>query len=357
MSRKTIFWMVLIIYVAAMGIAAYAAWQGRNLRTLPVLETTTLTIPTLEEMQARCGEERAQTYLTTARQAIAGEGRFRLKEDTPDIGGAGDAVTLDMLGKLEEKGVTELEAWDIRGVLTFCKQRLTLAESLQAPGGAILRSEGQNPEPDSLFQYLLARNLTLDNIRNGAVEPQRIYVKGRGSIVGLNSTMFMVGVNFVVLVILLYVILWQPVTRALDERAEAIKANIDTTEERRRHAEELFQKRRDELREARDTREGLRRKGEQEGQEERVLLVRQAQEEVARIRVRADEEIEADRIAAREQLTREIGGFSVTLASAVLKKEISEEHHNQLIEEFIASLTSKADNQTAAQGDNPDQPQ
>lgn len=339
MSRKTLFWVVLVLYVAAVGVASRAMWKGRNQRTLPVLETAVIALPSLQQAEARYGREKAPAYLAAARNALVSEQRFRLKETIEGVGEVDESLSGTMLERLAEKGVAELTVWDTRQILMFGSEGLVLAESLKGPGGEILLPEGKGPDPDALFIFLKAHGLTLERVKEGAVRPGKVFVKGTGSIVGLNATMFMVGVNFLVLVALLYLILWQPVVRLLDERAEAIRANIDTAEEQRRKAEELLNQRNKEVREARDEREVLRKKGEQEGREERVRLVQEAQHEVARIRARAEEEIEAERTGARETLVEDIGRLSVALASSVLKREVSEEKHRELVDEFIRGLS------------------
>ena len=341
MSRKTLFWVILLLYAGAMGVAFRAMWKGRNQRTLPVLETTVVRVPSARQMESRYGKDEAPDYLSTARREITSQRRFRLKEAAEGVGEAGAVLTLDMLEALEERGITEIEVWDTREIISFKAQHVVLAQGLKGPDGEILLAEGKEPDAETLFKYLRAHGLTLDRVREGAAKPGKILVKGSGSIVGLNATMFMVGVNFLVLVALLYLILWQPVVRLIDERAEAIRTNVDVAEERRRKAEELYQQRQKEMGQAREERETLRKKGEQEGREERVNLVRQAQEEVSRIRARAEEEIDAERTSAREELIRDLGRLSVLLASSVLKREVSKEKHKELVEEFIRSLSTE----------------
>lgn len=341
MSRKTAFWCILGLYVAASGVTLYYIYRGRHLRTLPLLESMEVVVPTLRAMQREYGAARAPAYLNAARQALIERGRVRLKEAIEGVGDADAALTGDMLVALEERGIPRISVWDTRQIIEFCRAHLILAESLKGPDGALLISDGKPIERELLFRYLRAHGLTLENVTGGSVQPQRKLMKGRGSIVGLNATMFMVGVNFAVLVALLYLVLWRPLTRLLDERAEAIRHNIDTAEDRHRQAEALLEQRQQELRAAHDEREALRRKGQHEGQEERVRLIQQARAEAVRIQARTQEETEAAVLAAREALVSELGRHTLALASRLLEREVDEGKHRELVRLFMDSLAAE----------------
>ena len=61
-------------------------------------------------------------------------------------------------------------------------------------------------------------------------------------------------------------------------------------------------------------------------------------EKAAAAKVKAEAEIEQERKKAVNELKNEIGGMAIDLAGKVIEREISEDDHRKLIEEFIENV-------------------
>lgn len=64
-------------------------------------------------------------------------------------------------------------------------------------------------------------------------------------------------------------------------------------------------------------------------------IIQNAKAEAANIANKANEEIELEKKRARSQLKNEISDIAVQLAEKVVEKEISQDDHERLINEFI----------------------
>ena len=67
----------------------------------------------------------------------------------------------------------------------------------------------------------------------GDARHETIWIKGTGEFAFLDVTAAFVGVNFLVLAVLMYALLWEPVQRLLDERAQAIRDEVETAKRER----------------------------------------------------------------------------------------------------------------------------
>lgn len=67
-------------------------------------------------------------------------------------------------------------------------------------------------------------------------------------------------------------------------------------------------------------------------------LVQQANAEAAAVKKRAEESIEQERRKAMNELKGEIADLSVMIASKVVEREVNEEDHKRMIEDFIGKV-------------------
>ncbi|MBN1809435.1 MAG: F0F1 ATP synthase subunit B [Planctomycetes bacterium] len=343
MRKKKLFYSILFLYLLAIGLFVWAATRNRHERTLPLLDEQVIVVPTPAAIKASSPEPLGDTevahMVAAARHQIILNKRFRLKSDIEGVGNSGDPITEQILAAMTEKGIAKTDAWDTRMLIAFSRQEVRAAEDLKAPdSGICIISAGQPIAGTPLFDYLKAHNLKVSSVRNHSSKPQKVLVHGMGSIIGFNATMVMVGINFLVLVALLYAMLWEPVVRILDERAEKIRTEIESAEEKLRSSEQLEEERKKELHSAYLEREELRDKGRLEGREERQDIIDAAQQEVLNMKARARSEIAAEEAAAREELVNELGNFSVSLATRILQKEVSPDTHAALIDDLVREL-------------------
>lgn len=175
-------------------------------------------------------------------------------------------------------------------------------------------------------------------MRDAKTFGESVEVRGEGPVIGFQYTFVFIVLNFAILVIFLYGLMWKPILNVLDKRKETIADDLTTSRHRRREAEALFEKYRKTMEGARDERESIIADGHRQGDEERQRIVDEAKAEAKTTLERAALAIEGRREQLRRELAGEIGGFSVELAGKILGREVKNEDHSALVEEFLAKI-------------------
>jgi F-type H+-transporting ATPase subunit b len=143
-------------------------------------------------------------------------------------------------------------------------------------------------------------------------------------------------ISFSLIVFLLYKLLYGPITKMLDQRAEKIKASLEAADRARVEAASSAEKVEQELANAR-----------QEGQrfiaEAREAAGRLREQEEARARQQAEEmlekaraDIRQERDSAVEEVRREFAGLAILAAEKVVERELDPARHQELIDRVLA---------------------
>ena len=142
-------------------------------------------------------------------------------------------------------------------------------------------------------------------------------------------------VNFLILLYVLRMFMWGPITRTLDARATKIREGLQMAEdakaERLRMQSEVERLLNEARREAAATAERITQAAEAAAAELRV----QARAEADRIREKGGADARALHDQALTQLRGEVANMVVLAASRILGREISPEQHRALIEESL----------------------
>ena len=142
-------------------------------------------------------------------------------------------------------------------------------------------------------------------------------------------------ISFSVLAFLLYKLLYGPIVRMLDQRAERIKESLDAAEQARADAASSADRVEEELGRA-------RQEGQQLIAEARDAAGRLREQEEARIRQdvegmleRARGEIGRERDAAVEEVRQEFASLAIDAAERVIEQELDSAKHQDLIDRVL----------------------
>jgi F-type H+-transporting ATPase subunit b len=170
--------------------------------------------------------------------------------------------------------------------------------------------------------------------------PVTLYVRGAGNIMNFDLTLVFVVVNFLGLLILLRLFLWEPILGILDKRAETIQGDLDSAATDRREAETLKTTYDRQIVGAKQERQQLVAEGRGEGEAEKQRIVAEAKAEADRVMARSREELAAASAKARTELQKEVGQLSVQVAEQILRREVRAEDNERLVQEFLVKLKS-----------------
>lgn len=144
--------------------------------------------------------------------------------------------------------------------------------------------------------------------------------------------------NFFVLFSLLKWKLFGPVISILEEREKKIKSDLDRAEEARKEALELKKSYDDLLKDADKKSQEIIQEAVTKGEKVKSDLLEKGRHEVEKMKKEGQEQIRIEKEKAASELSKEISGFSVRIASKLLQKNIDEESNRKLIMDFVKEM-------------------
>ena len=142
-------------------------------------------------------------------------------------------------------------------------------------------------------------------------------------------------VSFSLLVALLWVLLYKPVTRALDERSRRIRESLETADRVRQEAAESHAAMEQQNAEAREEGQRLIAQAREVADRFREEEISKARQDIEAERARAEANIQRERDAAIEDLRREFAGLAIAAAERVIERSMNEDDHKALIESVL----------------------
>jgi len=150
--------------------------------------------------------------------------------------------------------------------------------------------------------------------------------------------MLFVMITFLVLMWLVKIIAWKPITKMMQDRSDKIVNDIDSAKESRTKAAELAQKRQAELDKTRDDASGIINNAKQNGQRQREQIVEDARSEASNLKSSAEKDIEQQRQEALANSRKDVASLSIEIASKIISKELNEDDQKGLVDSYIEGL-------------------
>lgn len=126
----------------------------------------------------------------------------------------------------------------------------------------------------------------------------------------------------------------------LEDRRAAIQGKLEEAEQIRTEAEGLRRQYQEQLRDARSRANEIVEDARADAERVRDQRVRDAESEAQAIRERAREDAEAERARLVQQLRSQVATLSVDLAGRIVHRELDEEQHRTLVDDYIEQLSS-----------------
>lgn len=155
---------------------------------------------------------------------------------------------------------------------------------------------------------------------------------------GLNATFLASFVQFILLLILLRVVAYKPIIKALEERKNSIDESIREAENGRVEAKKMMEEYSAKLQEARKEAQEIIERATRLGEESKSEIIAKAQEEASKTIAKAKSEIQSEKERAIAQLRDEVASLAILAAGKVLSKEITNEDHKKMVKEFVEEV-------------------
>ncbi|NLY77166.1 MAG: F0F1 ATP synthase subunit B [Tissierellia bacterium] len=144
-----------------------------------------------------------------------------------------------------------------------------------------------------------------------------------------------------ILFIVLWKLLYNPVSRMLEQRKERIQENITNAEGYKEEALRLKEEYEMKIAQARKEAQDIIESGRKRGEEIKENIVAEARDEAKNIIERAKREIEAEKEKALLEIKNQSADMALLIASRIIEEEIGQEKHQKLIDKFIDEVGSQ----------------
>lgn len=147
-------------------------------------------------------------------------------------------------------------------------------------------------------------------------------------------------VSFLLLMLVLKKVAWKPLMAMMEKREQLIAGNIDDAESKRLEAERLLKEQEQKLEDTRNRASAIIEQARDSADKLEREQLAAAKVEIARLKEEAKKAIELERKQALLSAQNDISRLSLDIAEKLIGKELSNEGHAELIEEYIERLAN-----------------
>ena len=234
--------------------------------------------------------------------------------------------------------VEELFRLGVRRLLVFPRSAQKAADSIANTNLRLaqpLSVRHNDREITLLPAGIMLKRRELALLELGGYGGKKIVVTGKGEPIGINATAAFVVLNFLILVVVLHGLLWDPLMKVLDERARRVQEDLNSARLERQRAEELRQRYENALAQAHTEAEDIKFRKLKEAAAEGEKIIAKAREDARRLLDDTKKQVEAEFVEARRRLQREAAQLAVSIARKILEREVDEKKHHDLVARFI----------------------
>lgn len=145
-------------------------------------------------------------------------------------------------------------------------------------------------------------------------------------------------ITFLVLLYLLKRFAWSRLLKALDERQETIRKSLDDAEQATQELQRMQQKSAQIIAEAHGEAQSIVAKSRAAAETVREDLKRKAKEEAGALVRGAQRQIQLETARAIQQIRHEVVDLSLTVASKLIKKNLTQEDNDALIQDSLSQI-------------------
>ncbi len=159
------------------------------------------------------------------------------------------------------------------------------------------------------------------------------------SFVGVNFwTMLFAWINLLILYLLFKRFLFGPIKKMIDDRQKEVDDIYSDAETARESASELKAEYEEKMRCAAEESEEILKAAHRRAQLKEEEILKEANAEASRVLERAEEQIELEKKRAINEVKDQVSSMAIGIASAVIERDVSEDEHRELIDDFINNI-------------------
>ena len=151
-------------------------------------------------------------------------------------------------------------------------------------------------------------------------------------------TFLLQAINLLIVIGLLYLIVYKPVTKMVAEREQRIENALNGAAKARQEAEEVLARYQAQLAQARQEAQEIVARATKMAEEIREEITSNARLEAEKTLAKAREQIQAETARALAEIRDQAATLAVLAASRVIERELRPEDHERLVREFIQEV-------------------
>ncbi len=164
------------------------------------------------------------------------------------------------------------------------------------------------------------------------------------SFVGVNLwTVLFAWINLLILYLVLKKILFKPLKGMIDSRQKEVDDIYENAKAAQDTAAKLKEEYEQRIDRANEESEAILKNAVRRAQLREEEILREADQKASQALLRAQEEIELEKRRAINDVKDEVSEMAVSIASAVIGRDVSAEEHSAMIDEFINSMGGEND--------------
>ena len=157
--------------------------------------------------------------------------------------------------------------------------------------------------------------------------------------VGVNFwTMIFAWINLLILYLLFKKFLFGPIKKMIDSRQKEIDDIYSDAENARESADEMKAEYEEKLSHANEESEQILKNAVRRAQLKEEEILKEANAQAERTMERAHEQIALEKKQAINDVKNQVSAMAIGIASAVIERDVSENEHNDLIDDFISNM-------------------
>ncbi len=166
---------------------------------------------------------------------------------------------------------------------------------------------------------------------------------GFESVVGVNPwTALFSFCNLIITFLFLKKFLFKPVKKMIDDRQKEIDGMYSDAENARQEAKALQEKYAENMEQAKAERDKILKNANLRARENELKILSDASQKASEMKEKAKKDIEQDKKRAMNEIKNEISGIALEIASKVVEKELQDQNHEVMVEQFMKELGDEA---------------
>ena len=156
-------------------------------------------------------------------------------------------------------------------------------------------------------------------------------------VTALMDSLFVI-VSFILMISIIKHFAWDKIVATMENRRTKISTDLDVAETKRKEAEQIQAQAKDIIQSAENKASSILTESRTASEKMQKEMLNEAKDSVAKLKQDGQREIELMKQHSVVQMENQIVELSVGVAEKILKKEVTPEIHQQMIEEFIEGL-------------------